>query len=788
MKFLMKKIYSLYKKEYFLYTASIVFINISVVLIPFYNGKFIDELIKIDDINLIKYYAFLVVIFSILNLSFEIIAGYIKLFLTEKTKYSLKMDIVRHLRKINYLKYKTFDPEYLNQRMEQDIGKMIEFILTNFPTAFVYVIKLSIVGYILVKINRYIAFSILILMPLYVLIYLKFKNPLRESGLQIRESQNNYYKEFGEQLKYMYNIKLNANYIVEDNFMSNVFRKYMLVFKQYANIIFKFNISEGIISLLFQIATLMFGGYFVINKKMTVGELAVIGSYYGIVESIVKYYSSLGKEYQLSKVARERVEDLLNIEVEEDGNERMTSINNITGNITFKYSDEKHLFKDYKIELKTGDIFIISGINGSGKSTLLKLMNGIIPEFYDGDISGSVMVNGMNTFTTPIYKLSNNVGSVFQNPKTQFYTTNTTDEIAFGLENYGIEREVINKRIEEVEKELHLDNLMNKNIFNLSGGEKQKIAIASIYALNPEIFILDEPSSSLDIKSIKELSLTIKKLKSLGKTIIIAEHRLWYLKDIVDRAIYLEDGKIIREYSMDEIENLSEDERMRTGLRHSDYKAIEKFDDFETSNKGTLLDLKNLIFKRNTRMILSIEDLKFCYGNIIGIVGENGIGKSTLAKIICGLYKENKGKILKDDENLNIKSRLSESLLIMQEVNCQLFTDTVKDEIVLTSNIKDDNALDTWLKDMELKNISDRNPHTLSGGQKQRVIILSALLSDKKILFFDEPTSGLDYRNMKIVAKNIKKVKEEDKLILIISHDVEFLDSVCDKVIDFTYL
>ena len=457
--------------------------------------------------------------------------------------------------------------------------------------------------------------------------------------------------------------------------------------------------------------------------------------------------------------------------------------------LSFKYKGgSDYSLKDINLKIKKGECILLCGRSGCGKSTLLKLMNGIIPEFYDGDISGSVMVNGMNTFNTPIYKLSKDVGSVFQNPKTQFYTTNTTDEIAFGLENYGIEREVINKRIKEVEKELHLENLMNKNIFNLSGGEKQKIAIASIYALNPEIFILDEPSSSLDIKSMKELSLTIKKLKSLGKTIIIAEHRLWYLKDIVDRAIYLQDGKIIGEYSMGEIENLSEDERMRTGLRHSDYKAIEGFDDFETLNKGTLLELKNLIFKRNTRTILSIEDLKFGYGNIIGIVGENGIGKSTLAKIICGLYKANKGKILKENENFNIRSRLNESLLIMQEVNCQLFTDTVKDEIVLTSTIKDDYVLDTWLKDMELKDISERNPHTLSGGQKQRVIILSALLSDKKILFFDEPTSGLDYRNMKIVAKNIKKVKEEDKLILIISHDVEFLESVCDKVIDFTYL
>ena len=454
--------------------------------------------------------------------------------------------------------------------------------------------------------------------------------------------------------------------------------------------------------------------------------------------------------------------------------------------LSFKYKGGfNYSLKGINLNVKKGECILLCGRSGCGKSTLLKLMNGIIPEFYNGDISGSVMVNGMNTFTAPIYKLSKNVGSVFQNPKTQFYTTNTTDEIAFGLENYGIEREVINERIKEVEKELHLEKLMNKNIFNLSRGEKQKIAIASIYALNPEIFILDEPSSSLDVKSMKELSLTIKKLKSLGKTIVIAEHRLWYLKDIVDRAIYLENGKIIREYSMDEIENLSEDERMRTGLRHSDYKAIRMFDDYKTSNKEVLLELKNLIFKRNTRTILSIEDLKFCYGNIIGIVGENGIGKSTLAKIICGLYKENKGKILRDNENLNKKSRLNESLLIMQEVNCQLFTDSVKDEIVLTSNIKDNNVLDTCLIDMELKNISDRNPHTLSGGQKQRVIILSALLSDKKILFFDEPTSGLDYRNMKIVAKNIKKVKEEDKLVLIISHDVEFLESVCDKVIYF---
>lgn len=454
--------------------------------------------------------------------------------------------------------------------------------------------------------------------------------------------------------------------------------------------------------------------------------------------------------------------------------------------LSFKYKGgANYSLKDINLKINKGECILLCGKSGCGKSTLLKLINGIIPEFYDGDICGSVRVNGINTFTTEIHELSKFVGSVFQNPKTQFYTTNTTDEIAFGLENYGIDTEAINKRIIEVEKDLRLERLMNKNIFNLSGGEKQKIAIASTYALSPEIFVLDEPSSSLDIKSMKELSQTIENLKAMGKTIIIAEHRLWYLKDIVDRAIYMEDGKIIREYNMEEIEKLSEDERLKTGLRHSSYKDINLVNNEESFNEESSLEIRNLIFKRNARTILSIDNLKFSYGNIIGIVGENGIGKSTFAKIVCGLYKTNDGEILKADKRFNRRNRIKESLLVMQEVNYQLFTDTVFDEILLTSKIRDKNIVNTYLKYMELENIIDRNPHTLSGGQKQRVIILSALLSGKKILFFDEPTSGLDYRNMKIVAKNIKKVKKKDRLILIISHDIEFLESVCDSIVEF---
>ena len=454
--------------------------------------------------------------------------------------------------------------------------------------------------------------------------------------------------------------------------------------------------------------------------------------------------------------------------------------------LSFKYKGgSDYSLKDINLKIKKGECILLCGKSGCGKSTLLKLMNGVIPEFYDGDISGSAMVNGMNTFTTPIYKLSKNVGSVFQNPKTQFYTTNTTDEIAFGLENYGIEREIINKRIKEVEKELHLENLMNKNIFNLSGGEKQKIAIASVFALDPKVFVFDEPSSSLDIDSIRELSKIIEKLKAVGKTIIIAEHRLWYLKNVVDRAIYLESGEIIKEYSMEEIQNLTEEERLKAGLRHTELQDGNFKRKTNTLKNVTELEIYDLLYKRKNKTILKIDILNFKRGKIIGIIGKNGIGKSTFARIVCGLEKQSSGRICKCGRKLSSKSRIKNSLLVMQEVNNQLFTDTVYDEINLTSDT-DEEKINIYMKNMQINNLKQRNPHTLSGGQKQRVVILSALLSNKPFLFFDEPTSGLDYANMKVVAENIKNFKEEKNLILVISHDYEFLEDVCDEVIYFS--
>lgn len=464
-------------------------------------------------------------------------------------------------------------------------------------------------------------------------------------------------------------------------------------------------------------------------------------------------------------------------------------------NLSFQYStEEDFVLRNIDLSVHQGECILLCGKSGCGKSTLLKIINGIIPEFYQGKITGSVEVAGMNPFETEIYKISEKVGSVFQNPKTQFYTTNTTDEIAFALENYGVEREKIRKKLKEVQETMHVSALMDRNIFALSGGEKQKIAIAAVYALNPEIFVFDEPSSSLDMDSMIELSKLMERLKEEGKTIIIAEHRLWYLKKIVDRAVYLENGKITKEYSMEEMQNLSEEERCRTGLRHTNFPGDsptwkERSKDYavkrDSSGNALELEIKDLLYKRKERTVFNIDRLGFERGKIVGIIGKNGIGKSTFAKVVCGLTRQTAGEICKNNKRLSASERRKNSLLLMQEINNQLFTDSVYDELRLTSELKEEEQFRMCMADMQMDQLKEKNPHSLSGGQKQRVVILSALLSKKKILFLDEPTSGLDYASMKIVAKNIKKFKAEKKLILIISHDMEFLEEVCDRVLAF---
>lgn len=220
-------------------------------------------------------------------------------------------------------------------------------------------------------------------------------------------------------------------------------------------------------------------------------------------------------------------------------------------NVTFTYngSEEKGNLKNINLSIRQGEVILLCGESGCGKTTLTRLINGLIPWYYEGELNGIIKVDGKEIREQPLHILSRKIGSVFQNPRSQFFNVDTTSEIAFSCENQGLPEDEIRERIHQTVSLFQIENLIDRNIFHLSGGEKQKIACASVSAGEPEIFVLDEPSSNLDVAAIEDLKHIISCWKSAGKTVIIAEHRLYYLMELADRIIYMQNGEIRREWT-----------------------------------------------------------------------------------------------------------------------------------------------------------------------------------------------------------------------------------------------
>jgi energy-coupling factor transport system ATP-binding protein len=221
-------------------------------------------------------------------------------------------------------------------------------------------------------------------------------------------------------------------------------------------------------------------------------------------------------------------------------------------NINFAYPEsENGALRGVNLNIKQGEFVLLAGSSGCGKTTITRILNGLIPGFYNGRLEGEVRLDGRNINDYKSYELASKIGSVFQNPRTQFFNVDTDSELTFGLENAGVPCNEINSILERVTKELNIEKLRGRDIFKLSGGEKQKIAFASVYASDPEVYLMDEPSANLDFIGIEELKRSLIKIKAKGKTVIVAEHRLYYLRDLVDRVIYLKDGMIEKEIDGD---------------------------------------------------------------------------------------------------------------------------------------------------------------------------------------------------------------------------------------------
>lgn len=453
--------------------------------------------------------------------------------------------------------------------------------------------------------------------------------------------------------------------------------------------------------------------------------------------------------------------------------------------LTFTYHEAKEAaLKNISLHILAGQCVLLCGESGCGKTTLTQLINGLIPHFYDGQMTGDIFLDGQNMRRMELASISSKVGSVFQNPKSQFFCVDTTSEVAFGCENMGLSESLILKRLQDTTERLQICSLMNRDIFRLSGGEKQKIACASVDAMHPEIYVLDEPTSNLDIDAIEDLKQIIQLWKEQGKTIIIAEHRLYWLRKLCDRVVYLKDGEIIIDTSMSEFSSLTEEQRSQMGLRRMDTQVLSL--PGKPYISSTTLELENYTYAYKKEPVLHIPSLALPTGSVIAIIGHNGAGKSTFTHCLCGLQKGFRGKTRKSGTIYNQKQMRKRSYLVMQDVNHQLFCDTVFEEVGLglteeeLASKKD--MIDALLKKLDLLEVKERHPMSLSGGQKQRVAIASAILNEKEILVFDEPTSGLDQRRMEKTAEVVRSIGKE-KTILIVTHDPDLIVRCCTHVL-----
>lgn len=363
----------------------------------------------------------------------------------------------------------------------------------------------------------------------------------------------------------------------------------------------------------------------------------------------------------------------------------------------------------------------------------------------------------------------------------------TTAEIAFGCENMGLPETEIQSRIHQTVTDMKIQKLLDRSIFNLSGGEKQKIACAGVAAMLPELIVLDEPTSNLDMDAIEELRNIIVKWKLQGKTIVIAEHRLGWLNGLCDRVLLMENGRITREFQGEAFFSLDTQILNEMGLRavrlHDNYlesrTGISRIKPFESN---AVITLENFTYSYGKHQALDIAKLEIPKGSITAIAGHNGAGKSTFTKCLCGLQKGFKGRVMINGRTYKSKNMIKLSYMVMQDVNHQLFAETVLKEVMLGA---DDSARQQAIEILQKLNIAeyqDRHPMSLSGGQKQRVAVASALLADKKLLIFDEPTSGLDFRSMKCTAELLRSL-DTDITVLIVTHDMELIERCCTHVL-----
>jgi energy-coupling factor transport system ATP-binding protein len=430
------------------------------------------------------------------------------------------------------------------------------------------------------------------------------------------------------------------------------------------------------------------------------------------------------------------------------------------------------ILKRVNVDFEPGEFSLITGATGSGKTTLLKVINRLIPNFLPGTFQGQVLINQSDVTHKKPQQLAHLVGYVPQSPDESFVAQNVIDELAFGMEQLGVAPNEMSQRIEAIAKRLGIDLLLSREISTLSGGEKQRLAIASALVAGQRVLLLDEPTSSLDSTSAVEVLALLKELSTLhGTTVLITEHRLERVLPLVDSIVTVHpDGSVDKSTVQAPKAILTSPARTRP------------------ESASLIADIKDLAIEFDGEMVFRDLNLKLGIGSITALTGPNGSGKSSCLWAIQGSGNRSAGSVLvngQDPSNLKSKERLALVAKVPQRATDLLFLSTVSAEL-MESDQASGTAAGSTAKILEslIGRIDPTlHPRDLSAGQKLALVLAIQLVKDAPLLLLDEPTQGLDYVAKDQLVNQLKRLAAAGKAILLASHDEEFVSVICDQVI-----